>query len=47
MTAADYQQYVGKRIKDVQYEDGSNIVILETDDGYGIEIEVTPTYKEE
>lgn len=46
MTAEYYEQFVNKRIKEVQYEDGSNIAILETDDGYGIEIEVTPTYKE-
>lgn len=47
MTAEDYEQFVGKRIKEVQYEDGSDVAILETDDGYGIEINVDPTYKEE
>lgn len=46
MTVQDYEKFIGKRIKEVQYEDGSDICILETDDGYGIEVAVEPTFED-
>lgn len=47
MTADRYQEFVGKRIASIEYEDGDSTAILVMADGSGMEVTVEPTYKEE